>query len=111
MLSGAAWGLHVKYTTDVAPANVGHSFAAIDIDAFMPREEFYERIESYINELKSLKKHPSADRIWIPGEKAWSTMMTRLQIGVPVHIKVCEELNLLAGNLGISERLCDISKS
>ncbi|MEM1918034.1 MAG: Ldh family oxidoreductase [Sulfolobales archaeon] len=111
VLSGAAWGLHVRYTVDTAPANVGHSFAVIDIDAFMPKEEFYERIESYIDELKSLKKHPSADRIWIPGEKAWNTMMTRLQIGIPVHIKVCEELNLIAKNLGINEKLCDLNKS
>lgn len=106
VLSGAAWGLHVGYTVNVVPANVGHSFAAIDIDAFMPKEEFYERIEKYIAEIKSLKKHPSADRIWIPGEKAWNTMMTRLRLGIPVHIKVCEELNSIAESLGLNEKLC-----
>lgn len=106
VLSGAAWGLHVGYTVDAGPANVGHAFAAIDIDAFMSKEEFYERVENYVNELKSLKKHPNADRIWIPGEKAWSTMMTRLRIGIPVHIKVCEELNFIAKSLGLAESLC-----
>ncbi|MCX8184473.1 MAG: Ldh family oxidoreductase [Sulfolobales archaeon] len=106
VLSGAAWGLHVRYTVDTAPANVGHAFAAIDIDAFMSKEEFYQRIESYISEIKSLKKHPSADRIWIPGEKAWYTMMTRLKVGIPVHVKLCDELNSIAGNMGLGRRLC-----
>lgn len=108
VLSGAAWGIHVGYTVDTVPANVGHAFSAVDIDAFMPKEEFYERIESYVSELKSFRKHPDADRVWLPGEKAWSTMMTRLRIGVPVHIKVCEELESIAKNLGLSERLCDM---
>ncbi len=106
VLSGAAWGYHVGYTVGVAPANVGHAFAAIDVEAFMPREEFYERIETFIREIKSLKKHPDADRIWIPGEKAWRTMATRLRIGIPIHVRVCEELNSVAEKLGLSERVC-----
>ncbi len=106
VLSGAAWGARVGYTVGAAPANVGHSFAAIDVEAFMSREEFYERIESYVREVKSLRKHPDADGVWIPGEKAWKTMATRLRIGIPVHVRVCEELNSIAEKLGLSERIC-----
>ena len=107
VLSGAAWGIHVGYTVDRVPANVGHSFAAIDIEAFMSREEFYSRVEAYVSEIKSLKRHPEADRIWIPGEKAWYTMMTRLQVGIPLHVRVCAELDSIAMGLGLGERLCD----
>lgn len=106
VLSGAAWGIHVGYTVNTVPANVGHAFAAIDIEAFMSNEEFYERLDKYISEIKSLRKHPDADRIWIPGEKAWYTMMTRLRIGVPIHLRVCVELNSTASELGISEEIC-----
>jgi len=105
VLSGAAWGVHVGYTVGTRPANVGHAFSAIDIERFMPREEFYERLEKYISEIKSLRKHPSADKIWLPGEKAWLTAQTRLRIGIPVHRRVCRELNEVASELGLSERL------
>ena len=105
VLSGAAWGPHVGYTVGTRPANVGHAFAVINIEAFMSREEFYERIEQYVKEIKSLRKHPKADRIWIPGEKAWLTMQTRLKIGIPLHKNVYKELNRIAEEVGLKRTL------
>jgi len=105
VLSGAAWGVHVGYTVGTKPANVGHAFSAIDVESFIPREEFYERLEKYVLEIKSLRKHPSADRVWLPGEKAWLTSQTRLKIGIPIHKRVCRELNEIASKVGLSERL------
>jgi LDH2 family malate/lactate/ureidoglycolate dehydrogenase len=100
VLSGAAWGNHVGYTT-VKNANVGHAFMAIDISRFMKLEEFYERLEQMISEIKSLKKSPWAQNIWIPGEKAWLTMQTRLRIGIPLHINIFENLKKIASRVGI----------
>jgi LDH2 family malate/lactate/ureidoglycolate dehydrogenase len=105
VLSGAAWGVHVGYTVGTKPANVGHAFSAIDVESFIPREEFYERLEKYVLEIRSLRKHPSADRVWLPGEKAWLTSQTRLKIGIPIHKRVCRELNEIASKVGLSERL------
>jgi LDH2 family malate/lactate/ureidoglycolate dehydrogenase len=105
VLSGAAWGVHVGYTVGTKPANVGHAFSAIDVESFIPREEFYERLEKYVLEIKSLRKHPSADRVWLPGEKAWLTSQTRLKIGIPIHKRVCRELNEIASDVGLGERL------
>lgn len=110
VLSGAAWGIHVGYTVGEKPANVGHAFAAINIESFMPTQEFHARIEKYIEEIKSLPKHPQADKIWLPGEKAWHTMQTRLKIGIPLHKNICKELNQTAKNLNIKNKLnCDNS--
>ncbi len=95
ILSGASWGYHVKYTT-VKNANVGHALIAIDISKFMKLEEFYERLEQMINEIKALKKAPWAKNIWIPGERSWLTMQTRLKIGIPLHVNVVEELKSIA---------------
>jgi len=110
VLSGAAWGVHVGYTIGSRPANVGHAFAAIDIESIMPRSEFLSRIEQYINEIKSLPKHPKADRVWIPGEKAWLTMQTRLKIGIPIHLNVYNELYKIAVDSGLVRELKIISR-
>ncbi|MCC6053211.1 MAG: Ldh family oxidoreductase [Desulfurococcaceae archaeon] len=100
VLSGAAWGYHVGYTT-VRDANVGHALIALDISKFMRLEEFYERLEQMISEIKSLKKSPWADNIWIPGEKAWLTMQTRLKIGIPIHLNILENLREIARRVGV----------
>jgi LDH2 family malate/lactate/ureidoglycolate dehydrogenase len=99
VLSGAAWGSHVGYTT-VKNANVGHALIALDISKLMEPEEFYGRLESMIGEMKSLKKSPWAGNIWIPGEKAWLTMQTRLKIGIPLHPNIVEELKNIASKVG-----------
>lgn len=100
VLSGAAWGIHVGYTT-VKNANVGHAFAAIDISKFMDLDLFYDRIEQLINEVKSLKKSPYVEKIWIPGEKAWLTMQTRLKIGIPIHLNILRKLEEIARKHGV----------
>ncbi|OYT31670.1 MAG: malate dehydrogenase [Thermofilum sp. ex4484_79] len=105
VLSGAAWGLHVGYTVGKKPSNVGHAFIAIDIEAFMSREEFNDRINRYVMEIKSSKKHPKADRIWIPGEKAWLTMETRKKIGIPLHKNVYKELTDIGMEVGVETTL------
>lgn len=101
ILAGGTWSLHVGYTIGDKPSNVGHLFIALDIDCFMDKEVFYEKLEQYITELKNSKKHPEADRIWIPGEKAWYTMETRKKIGIPLHKKVYEDLVELADKLKV----------
>lgn len=104
VLSGAAWSIHVGYTVGEKPSNVGHAFMAIDIEAFMPIEEFFNRLQQYVNEIKSARKHPDADRIWIPGEKAWYTMITRKKIGIPLHKNVYREL-IGIGKVGVEMEL------
>ncbi len=101
IVSGAAWTIHVRNTTDPQPANVGHFFMAINIGALMPLEEFYDRLEKMIEEIKNLPKHPQADRIWIPGEKAWLTMQTRKRIGIPLHRNVFNDLKKVAEEVGV----------
>jgi LDH2 family malate/lactate/ureidoglycolate dehydrogenase len=104
VLAGAAWGIHVGYTT-VKDANVGHALMAIDISKFMSLDEFYDRLEKLISEVKSLKKAPWADNIWIPGEKAWLTMQTRLKIGIPIHVNILESLKKIAERYGVRPEL------
>ena len=100
VLSGAAWGCHVGYTT-VKNANVGHILVALDISKFMSLEEFQERLEQMIAEIRSLKKSPWTSNVWIPGEKAWLTMQKRLKIGIPLHLNILENLKNIASRVGV----------
>jgi LDH2 family malate/lactate/ureidoglycolate dehydrogenase len=101
ILSGAAWGHHVLHTLSDKPANVGHTLIAIDISKFIDLEEFLNRVEVMVKEIKSLRKAPWADNIWIPGEKAWLTMQTRLKIGIPMHQNILDSFKSIAQQLDI----------
>jgi len=109
VLSGALWSFHVGEIIGDRPANVGHFFSAINIEAFMPLDEFLDRVESYIGEVKSLRRHPKADRIWIPGEKAWLTMQIRLKTRIPLHRNVYDDLVKLGREVGVDWELRKLS--
>ncbi len=101
VLTGSGWGRHVKYTVCEGKGNVGHLIAALNPEAFIGKDKFLRRVEEVIQEIRSLKKHPNADRVWIPGEKAWLTKKTREKIGVPLHKNVVEELKKVGDEVGV----------
>ncbi len=111
ILSGGGWGPYVSSPVSGRQPNVSHFFAAIDVDIIETHNEFYERIEKLRKYIKSLRKHPQADNIWIPGEKAWLTMQTRLRIGIPVHKSVIEEFKEMSLVLGIEHLYEELIKS
>jgi LDH2 family malate/lactate/ureidoglycolate dehydrogenase len=67
----------------------------------MKLEEFYERLEQMVSEIKALRKAPWTKNIWIPGERSWLTMQTRLRIGIPLHLSIVEELKSIAKRVGV----------
>jgi len=101
VLSGAAWGVHVGYTVGDNPSNVGHTLLAVNIESLMPKEEFFDRIEKYVQEIKSAPKHSKAERIWIPGEKSWLTIQTRMKKGIPIYRTIYDDLKELADELKV----------
>ncbi len=100
ILGGGTWSRHVKNTSE-KHSEVDHLFMAINVEAFTDLEEFEERMRKMMNELRSSKKHPEFERIWIHGEKGFLTMETRKRIGIPVYRKVVEELNRIGEMTGV----------
>lgn len=92
VLTGANYGKNVRHTTEKERANVGHFMIAINIDKLTPIETFLERIEEYKVYVKSLTRTSEDIEVWIPGEKAWLTMETRRQIGIPIHKNILREI-------------------
>ena len=69
VLSGASTGAAVGHPNENVPADVGHYFAAISIDAFRPVDDFKAHMDRLIQELKDAPKAVGQERIYIHGEK------------------------------------------
>ena len=101
ILTNATWSKWVK-NTDEKNSNLGHLFIAINVEAFLPLEEFKRRMREMIEDIK--KTRSSDDKkIWYPGEKGALTMETRLKIGIPIYQKVIEEINRIAEDVGVEK--------
>ncbi len=87
------------------PANVGHFFGAIRIDAFRPLEDFKETMDDLLRRLKDSPKAEGQDRIYIHGEKAFEMEERRRKEGIPLHPKVVADLRAIAEEVGVPYEL------
>ena len=100
LLGGGTWSRHVKNTSE-RHSEVDHFFMAVDVEAFVPLDDFRRRMDEMMAELKASKRHPDFERIWVHGEKGFLTMETRKRIGVPIYNGVLEELNGIGEEVGV----------
>lgn len=56
------------YADTAEKQNIGHLFGCISIDRFMDTTLFKEHMDEMIREIKSCKKAPGVDEIFLPGE-------------------------------------------
>ena len=54
-----------------------------------------------LQNFKNSAKAPGQDRIYVAGEIEYEKTLAHRKDGVPVHIKVWEGLEVLAGELGV----------
>lgn len=101
VLTGANFGPFVGETEGPQPANVGHFFGAMRIDAFMPVDEFKERMSKYIEVIKKSKKAPGAEEIYVAGEKSAYTEKVRMEKGVALDLKTAEMLKKMSEEFGV----------
>jgi L-2-hydroxycarboxylate dehydrogenase (NAD+) len=83
------------------PANVGHFFGAIRVDAFRPLDEFKATMDDIIRRLKGSAKAEGAERIYIHGEKEFEEEEHRRREGIPLHPKTVATMQQIAGELGM----------
>ncbi|MHB8336285.1 MAG: Ldh family oxidoreductase [Ignavibacteriaceae bacterium] len=104
VLSGSGYGknVHSMYKDLKNPAQVGHFFLCINIEAFMPKEEFYERIKAMKNEIKHSQMRQGVDEIRMPGEKKAKIKIEKLKTGIQLGNDVLEELKVLADENNIA---------
>ncbi|MFW6116892.1 MAG: Ldh family oxidoreductase [bacterium] len=79
----------------------GAFFQAIDIDDFLPVEEFIETVQELISWVKSSRKKEGVSEILLPGEPEYRTAQERRETGIPLPDSVWEEILNLAADLDV----------
>jgi LDH2 family malate/lactate/ureidoglycolate dehydrogenase len=94
VIAGGGYGL-VPYANP-AKQDVSHTMIAIDIDWFMPIQEFKSRMNDFICQIKSAKLRPDFDEILVPGEIDYRREMSYRADGAKLDVKIFDELAELA---------------
>jgi len=102
VLTGALFARHVRRGgTPNTPQGMGQFFMAIDIAAFLPVAEFKARMDEQIQQVKSSRRAKGVERIYLPGEIELENMERAQREGIPFPAAVVEDLDAMAGKLGI----------
>jgi len=102
-LNGAAMGSQtIDFNQDdTTVTNTGQAIVAIDISAFGGVKDFKARVDQLVRELRNSERMPGVDRIWLPGEQSHEKREHYAQTGIPLAAGLLDQLNKLAGELGI----------
>ncbi len=102
VLSGGAFGNDLPLPGEPPrPGKISHFFAAFKIDGFRNPEQFKADMDKELRAFKDSAKAPGHDRIYVAGEIEHEKTLEARRNGVPIHVKVWNGLEKLAGELGI----------
>lgn len=102
VVAGAAIGKNVGWIYDdkTEPTNTGHFFAAFDIERFLPYPVYLARMESMVEEIRSIPLAEGIEKIFIPGERRKNIARLRKEQGIEVPGELVTELNEYALEFG-----------
>jgi LDH2 family malate/lactate/ureidoglycolate dehydrogenase len=94
MLSGSKYGSDVKtFHQPEGPTGVGVCCIAIDVEKFMPIENFRSLFRSYTETIKGSRKASGVSRIYLPGEIEAEKERLNLKDGVEINPGTAKDLN------------------
>ncbi len=107
ILTGAAFLSGVKgwINEKGIPADQGHAFIAIDVNAMMPIETFKARMDAMIREINGAPRISEVERIYLPGEMEWERRDQALRDGLQLPDYVLTNLLGLAEDVGTVNEL------
>lgn len=103
VLAGAAFGPFVgsPSSLDPSPVGIGHFFAAIQIEAFLPLEEFEKNMDRLISAVRQAPKAPGQSRIYIAGEKEFEEAERNQKEGICLPKPVVQHLIVKGDEVGV----------
>lgn len=112
-LSGAAMTRAVvPWLSDPGtPTNAGHCFVVLDVECFMARERFYERMHELIDELHAAEPVPGVDRVLVPGELEHDNEQRAATEGLELDCIIWDHLEAVATSLHLSAELAGIPRA
>jgi LDH2 family malate/lactate/ureidoglycolate dehydrogenase len=106
MLSGAAFGRHIKsFHQLTGPTEVGALTLAIDIERFIPLGQFSELMKGYVDSIRGSRKAKGTARIYLPGEIESEKEKTSREQGIDLRPASVEMVNQLLEKLKSPMRL------
>lgn len=102
LITGSKYLQDVKALDDFsAPSGTGFLIGALNIDFFIPYEEYKEKIVKYVEAVKSSPRRSGVDEILLPGEGAKREMDLRSKLGIPLDEEVVTALRKLAERFNV----------
>lgn len=103
ILSRAAIGPEIgsMYKDMDRSQGVGHFFCLFNIAAFLDTDEFRRRIDETIDRIKSSKKRPGVEEIFVPGERSARNALVNEAQGISVSNETLAELEQWCARLNI----------
>lgn len=104
VLLRGAWGSRVHSVNQdfEHPQDCGHFFFALSIEHFGTAETFGNEIEVLIKRVRSSRRAPGTDRIYVPGEIEWNKAEKYSREGIPLEANILVNLTRTAAELGVS---------
>jgi LDH2 family malate/lactate/ureidoglycolate dehydrogenase len=96
VLSGHGFGLHLP------DGKVGHFFAAIDVEAFIPLDQFTAMMDQMLEDLRATPTLAGEDRVLYAGEEEREVQAERRQHGIPLHASTVDALKRIAEELEVA---------
>ena len=102
VLTGGLFGSAVGDLYDASSCSgVGHFFGALKVDCFMPVDEFKERVDAFVREIRSLPKAEGVGRIYLPGEIEFEKEEESMRLGIALDRGVLNDLNEVAARYDV----------
>lgn len=108
VLSGANFGKWVPPFVSYLPLlpnlpgkGLGHFVGAMEVDGFRSVDEFKTSMDLWINSFKSADRVNENQSVYVPGEKEFDMEEKRKKTGIPLNIKVLEDLERLEKKFSI----------
>ncbi len=108
VLTGAKFGLDHEFRDSGAESldDLGHFFLAINPALFMPIEQFKDRVEEIIGQIKSSKLAAGSSGVMVPGEPEWTARERNVASGsVPLLETTYDSIVEFIEERGLKTRL------
>jgi len=107
LLTGGAFLQDLKgmYKFPNDPSLTAHLFIAYDPGMILTESEYQERIDLFVKTIKNTPTAPGVPQVILPGEIEFRSWKERIEKGIPLQETLIVELNSLASELGVKDRL------
>jgi LDH2 family malate/lactate/ureidoglycolate dehydrogenase len=104
MLSGAFFGREVGHLNEqtATAQNCGHLFGVLPIAAFDEVENYMQRIERGIRDMRDVKTATGVERVYLPGEREHLAKLTARKDGILLGDALLQELQEIARKYGVA---------